>query len=180
MLWTYYMNGKRKIPQCSSNLKTIPPMTQACSWLLILPLSGQCHFMQRTLLLFPSGTEVQHFNYKKRLPPLFFKGPQYACVVWGTTGIVFIIISSYGHPILTAQSCREPRTCVLWGADAVAVTFLVHWPCWSGCGQPPVCGEGVSWYGRVRSVEGPLTSVAVASCGSSFGTPPCGRIYDGE
>ena len=85
---------------------------------------------------------------------------------------------SYCCPVFTVQPCREPCTCVLRGADAVAVAFLVHWSCWPGGGQPPVCGEGVSWYGGVRSVEGPLTSIAVASCGSGFGTPPCGRICD--
>lgn len=80
-------------------------------------------------------------------------------------------------PLLWSRKMQDTGpTCVLWRADTVAVTLLVHGPCSPGCGQSPVCGEGVGWDGRVGSVECPLAGVAVSCCGSSLCIPPGGGI----
>lgn len=48
-------------------------MTQAYSWLLILPLPGQCHFMQQIPLLFPSDTGTTVLQLQEKLPPYLLK-----------------------------------------------------------------------------------------------------------
>lgn len=71
---------------------------------------------------------------------------------------------------------RVGPTCVLRGADAVAVALLVHRPHGPGRRQPPVRGERVCRNRGVRSVEGPLASVAVPCCGPGLCIPPGGGI----
>lgn len=69
-------------------------MIQAYSWLLILPLPGQCHFMQQ-ILLFPSDTEkYSTFLGTGKITTISFKGLQYACVASETTGTIFVIIGT--------------------------------------------------------------------------------------
>lgn len=77
----------------------------------------------------------------------------------------------------SSQACGDP-TCVLGGADAVAVTLLVHGSRGPGCGQPPVGGEGVCGNGGVGSVEGPLAGVAVSRRGPRLGVPPSGGVCE--
>lgn len=44
-------------------------MIQAYYWLLILPLNGQCHFMQEIPLPFPSDTGSAAVRLQEKLPP---------------------------------------------------------------------------------------------------------------
>lgn len=60
-------------------------------------------------------------------------------------------------------------TCVLRWADTVAVTLLVNRTCDSGCGQPPVSAESVGGDRGMRTVQGPLAGIAVASGWAGLG-----------
>lgn len=68
-------------------------------------------------------------------------------------------------------------TCVLRWADTVAVTFLVNGACNSGGWQPPVGAESVGGDWGVWAVEGPLTSIAVASSWAGFGRAAGCRVW---
>lgn len=61
---------KTTIPWCSSSLKTSPPQTKVYSWLLILSLPDQCHFMQQIVLSSSDTGNTELWQPEELLPSL--------------------------------------------------------------------------------------------------------------
>ena len=84
--------------------------------------------------------------------------------------------SSLQPPSPRPPAPQPPLTCVLGGADAVAVALLVHGARHPGGGQPPVGAERVGGDGRVGPVQRPLAGVAVAGGGPGLGGASGGGV----
>lgn len=68
-------------------------------------------------------------------------------------------------------SGQRRSTCILWGADTVAVALFVHRSSGTRSGESPVSGQGVWGAGGVWPVQSPLAGVSAPCCGrTSFGS----------
>lgn len=69
-------------------------------------------------------------------------------------------------------------TCILWGADTVAVALFVHRSSGARRGESPVSGQGVWGAGGVWPVQSPLAGIAAPSRGrTSFGSASGSGIW---